>query len=131
MATKAMPLSSIYQCRKSKIFNFPLDFFLNFFQYFRTPFNSKTPFGYLVEISIQFISLFFLLMNCACVLIFLSGACLILISFIGDIKKDLRNLKVIEKKQLTMKFYEIIEFHYSVKQLSKGDYVINKYIMNI
>lgn len=101
------------------------DFFIeiqgNITKYFRSPFNSKTLFGYLAAFSIQFITWFYLMLNCACVLSFLAGICWILMTFVDDIAKDLHDMKIIEANRITKKkkFYDIIEFHSNAKQLSK------------
>lgn len=90
--------------------------------YCRSPFNSKTPFGYFVAFSIEFMTCYPIFMNCTCILSFLSGVCWILTSFVGDIEYDVHNLKKMENNRMasTQTFFNIIKFHSNIKQLSIG-----------
>lgn len=93
----------------------------------RFPFDWKTPFGYLVGVSIQGVSMWsvvFCVHNALCLLV---GLCWIMIAFIIDIETEFKTLnkkyrhkngQFIKYKEFRQQFYQIVQFHSDVKQLS-------------
>lgn len=90
----------------------------------RLPFNWRTPFGYLIAFSIQYVTVHNMAQIFACYVNFFFGLYQMLMSLVEDIKSELTilcepadtNNHPIDVKQ---KLSEFIEFHSEVKQLSK------------
>lgn len=87
----------------------------------RMPFDWKTPSRYVITCSIQFVAWLFLLTNCSCILVFLGGVCWMLLALVEDMGEDLRSLNNIDcgPAELKRKFYDIIQFHSTIMQLSQ------------
>lgn len=91
--------------------------------YYSSPFDWKTPIGYLIPFSIQYITWILLFLNCSIILSFLSGACWILTSIAKDIGEDIQEVHRIKnvksnRIEVKRKFFNIITFHSDAKQLS-------------
>lgn len=58
----------------------------------RYPFSLKTPIGYSVVLLVQFIAFYILTQSCTCIMGLLIGLSSMIVSFIQDIKEDLKHL---------------------------------------
>lgn len=83
------------------------------------PFDWKNPICYFIVFVTQFVSFYFLLYCCTCIISFLIGSCLILISFTEDMKTQLGSLKQTNGRLENLKILsEFIESHAKAKQLN-------------
>lgn len=83
------------------------------------PFDWKTPICYFIVFVTQFVSFYFLLYCCTCIISFLIGSCWILISFTEDMKTQLGSLKQTNGHLENQKILsEFIESHAKAKQLN-------------
>ena len=98
----------------------------------RMPFDWKTPIGYATTTAIQLGTWIFLLSSCSCILAFMGGVCWLLIAFAEDIRKDIQNLNEERSNNavLKTKLKNVIEFHYTTKQLSVNLKISNENEIN-
>lgn len=94
-----------------------------FVRNFRMPFNWKTPIGYLVTFSYEYLSIFYVGIFCACNLLFPASFCWLISTFILDIQSELSDLNENYEMsgnsvQLNEKLCRFIELHQIAKQFS-------------
>lgn len=93
----------------------------------RLPFNSKTLFGYMCCYVFQAVGNFCICFTTVPTNVFIIGTCLLINSFVDDIKEDLSKLKVTKPstgaakdKELRENFAYIVQTYSSIKQLSRN-----------
>lgn len=97
--------------------------FHHFSSFERTPFDWRTPWGYVVAFGVLWIAAFFLLVIFTCSLSLFTGSCTILIAFAEDIKVEIwaidkanRNTRALLKFRACL--FEYIQLYLNAKQLS-------------
>lgn len=95
---------------------------LTYFSHSRFPLKWRTPFGYLVAFLIESGAAFAAISSFIPMLSFLSGSCLLFVSFIKDTTADLWLFNVTDPKKSDNKvkvpFFNIIQMHSELKELS-------------
>lgn len=90
------------------------------------PFNWRTPFGYLITISLQYILAQYSIAFICPVLCFFIGSCFLLKSFAGNITNDINSLNAVAKKKsdrnyakkIRTIFCNAVQDHGELQQLS-------------
>lgn len=94
----------------------------------RTPFDWRTPIGYLIIYSIEFSAAFYMTHIAACLFGTLFTSCSIIFTFCNEIKNDIHALDESSKGDespviLMKRIVDIVGFHATAKQLSHIDSV--------
>lgn len=92
------------------------------FASYRTPFNCKTPFGYLIAYTFQTMTGYYIMNILVCNSNFMYGVSQMLTSFALDIKEGWNDLKELGKDNIVetrKRIKEYIQLHSTAKQLSE------------
>lgn len=98
-------------------------FCLNKSNYYRTPFDWRTPFGYLIAMCGLFPAIYYIFLGNTCNLCLAIGTCCFMIAFGKDIGAEMTELnhnaeKTTHRAELYKKICDISKFHVIAKQLS-------------
>lgn len=111
-----LPFPAWYENFQIEIYNKSSMFYEYKYSHHRSPFDWRTPFGFLIAFLLEVCPVYYVDRNCACIVSLPLGSCRFMIAFANDIKAEFQRLNQHLRSQgndmrFRKKVCELIEFH--------------------